>query len=55
MVEKTLVDLVNSETSIKALIWITHNAAQEQRVATRSISLSNGRLSVEDDGVSESV
>ena len=55
IVEKTLIDLVNSESSIKALIWITHNAAQEQRVATRSISLSNGRLSVEEDGASENV
>lgn len=48
-------DLVNSESSIKTLIWITHSAAQEERVATRSIFLSNGRLSVEDDGASENV
>ena len=55
MVEKTLIDLVNSESSTKALIWITHSADQEERVATCSISLSNGRLSVGDDSVSSNV
>ncbi|KAG8839175.1 hypothetical protein FRB91_007158 [Serendipita sp. 411] len=45
-VEQSLLDLLHSQVTLKAIIWITHSHAQEQRVGTRHLSLeTGGRLS----------
>lgn len=41
-VEHDLVKLLNSSSSLKAIIWITHSHEQEERVATRHLSLEVG-------------
>lgn len=45
LVEKHLLNLLRSQGTLKAIIWITHSKAQEQRVGTRHLSLETGRLS----------
>jgi len=42
-VEKSLVDLCHSpDSSVKALIWITHSDEQAERVGTRTLTLEKG-------------
>ncbi|KAI5122960.1 hypothetical protein M0805_006839 [Coniferiporia weirii] len=42
-VEKQLSDMLRAEdTSVKALVWITHSAEQAQRVGTRFVEITNG-------------
>jgi ABC-type iron transport system FetAB ATPase subunit len=41
-VEKYLLGVLHSHETLKALVWITHSKGQEQRVATRHLSMETG-------------
>jgi ABC-type iron transport system FetAB ATPase subunit len=42
MIEKSLLQFLQQQGTLKAIVWITHSAAQEHRVATRHLSLETG-------------